>query len=70
MQKVSFQYHPHGTKSYFCSAHTAMASTLPFVVMTGKSTEVGEVDVDLACKVSVIFYFFDVIKTEVVRSVS
>jgi len=46
-----------------------MASTLPFVVMTGKSTEVGGVDVGLIYKVSVIFYFFDVIKPEA-RSVS
>jgi len=42
-----------------------MASTLPFVVMTGKSTEVEGVDVGLACRVFVIFYIFVVIKIEV-----
>jgi len=46
-----------------------MVSTLPFVVMTGKSTEVGGVDVRLASGVFVIFYIFVVIKTEVVPTV-
>jgi hypothetical protein len=46
-----------------------MASTLPFVAMTGRSTEVGGVDVRLACRVFIMFYIFGVIKTEVARIV-
>jgi hypothetical protein len=46
-----------------------MASTLPFLVMTGKSTEAGGVDVRLASGVFFIFYIFVVIKNEVAPAV-